>query len=99
MYNDVIQLARDRVNDTRRLLRMLEQPEMEGLWDRLTPLEQQKVLVIIKTGTSEQLELWLRERIRVEDRTIAELRELAIKAGIKNWSRKDKYQLIAELQK
>ena len=75
-------------------------PKFERLWKDSTIEQQQQACRYINDGSLGLLRKWVQEHPSIElgEMNIRQLRERARKAGVRNYSRKDKSELIIEIQ-
>lgn len=79
---------------------ILQSPKFERLWSDSTIESQQAACRYIEEDSIELLRKWVREHPSIElgEMNIRQLRERARKADVRNYSRKDKSELIIAIQ-
>lgn len=90
----------NRVLKQRRIQTIVESLRFEQFWETLSDLEKASTELKAKIGAHEQLLTDIRafESSELGEKRIRALRELAKEAGIKNYSRKSREELIRELE-
>ena len=90
----------NRVLKLRRIQTIVESLRFEQFWETLSPIEKASTDLKAKIGAHEELLTAMRafESAELGEKRIRALRELAKKAGIKDYSRKKREELIRELE-
>lgn len=98
-YKSLRQETLDKINRTRRTLRIITQPEFKLAWETLTPKQASRLEACIALNQYEYLEDWLNSQIEktLDDLTLKELRVLAKKHRVRYYGPMSKAALILEI--
>lgn len=79
---------------------MIRRPQFERLWEDSDDAEKQKLRCLIDKAQREKVTLWIETHPSLElgEKKLTVLKEIAVRLGIKNISRKGKVELIREIE-
>jgi hypothetical protein len=91
----------NRILKMRSLEALILRPQFERLWESSSEILRQEARVIISLGNREGLLAWIQSHpsLDLAERSTKELKEVARKLGISNWSRLSKLELLIAIQR
>jgi hypothetical protein len=91
----ILQILRAKAGAFRRTLRIVQSQEFLAIYETASKAEQEKAELFATEGNYENLRIWMRQQSG--DYTVHDLRRQAQAAGVVNYSRMDKEELLRAL--